>query len=148
FERSILKYAERSSPAPEEPREEPSYAPPTYLTRYADATGEKFSQVRNSFSNPYATTGAKASDKEAAHWRKVMEDELQSGDWKIFHGEYRTQQLDPMFMEPESGLGWLETGKKTLHLVIGTQSSNGCVADTVKMFGAEGCAYQINTIVL
>jgi CO/xanthine dehydrogenase Mo-binding subunit len=53
-----------------------------------------------------------------------------------------------MFMEPESGLGWLETGRKTLHLLVGTQSTNGCVADTVRMFGAQGCAHQVNTIVL
>ena len=133
---------------PENPSEEPAYAPPTYLTRYADGTGERFSQVMNSFTNPYATTGARASDREAAHWRKVIETQLQSGVWRIFQGEYGTQQLDPMFMEPESGLGWLETGRKTLHLLVGTQSSNGCVDDTIKMFGAQSCAYQVNTIVL
>lgn len=148
FNRSILKYDGASPAQPDDPREAPAYAPPTYLTRYADGTGEKFSQVMNSYTNPYATTGARAGDTEAAHWRKVIETELQSGAWRIFHGEYETQQLDPMFMEPESGLGWLETGRKTLHLLVGTQSSNGCVADTLKMFGAQGCAYQINTIVL
>lgn len=158
FNRSVLEYAEASSPPeknqaqapirPENPGEKPAYAPPTYLTRYADGTGERFSQVMNSFTNPYATSRAKAGDKEAAHWRNVIETELQSGVWRIFHGEYRTQQLDPMFMEPESGLGWFEAGRKTLHLVVGTQSSNGCVADALKMFGAQGCAFQVNTIVL
>ncbi len=37
FNRSVLKYAEASSPPEvENPSEEPAYAPPTYLTRYAD----------------------------------------------------------------------------------------------------------------
>jgi CO/xanthine dehydrogenase Mo-binding subunit len=149
FNESVLKYAEASSPPePQNPSEGPAYAPPTYLTRYADGTGERFSQVMNSFTNPYSTTGARASDREAAHWRKVIESELQSGDWRIFHGEYDQRRDINDVYGPESGLGWLETGRKTLHLLVGTQSSNGCVADTLKMFGAQGCAYQINTIVL
>lgn len=163
FNRSVLKFAEAQATGtgeaassaeshhlvrPENPGEGPVYAPPIYFTRYADGTGERFSQVKNSFTNPYATTGARDSDREAAHWRQVIEADLQSAGWRIFHGEYRTQQLDPMFMEPESGLGWLESGKKTLHLLVGTQSGNGCVADTLKMFGAQGCAFQVDTIVL
>jgi CO/xanthine dehydrogenase Mo-binding subunit len=130
---------------PEDPGEEPSYAPPTYLTRYADAGGEKFSQVMNGVTDP---SGTAAEDKEAAQWRQTIEAEMQSSGWRIFAGEYETQQLDPMFMEPESGLGWLDPKNETLHLVIGTQSSNGCVADSIRMFGAKGCAFKVNTIVL
>src|SRR5712691_9569485 len=36
--------------------------------------------------------------------------------------EFETQSNDPMFLEPESGLGWYETGAKNLELVLGVQS--------------------------
>jgi CO/xanthine dehydrogenase Mo-binding subunit len=130
---------------PEPPGDVPSYAPPTYLTRYADATGEKFSQIMNGPTDP---SGTSAADKQAANWRQTIDAEMQSSGWRIFDGEYETQQLDPMFMEPESGLGWLDAQKETLHLVIGTQSCNGCVADSIVMFGAKGCSFKVSTIVL
>src|ERR1700683_3478783 len=35
---------------------------------------------------------------------------------------FETQSIDPMFLEPESGLGWYNAGAKTLELVLGMQS--------------------------
>src|SRR5258705_3077608 len=36
--------------------------------------------------------------------------------------EFETQSVDPVFLEPESGLGWYDTGAKNLELVLGVQS--------------------------
>jgi CO/xanthine dehydrogenase Mo-binding subunit len=36
--------------------------------------------------------------------------------------EFETQSIDPMFLEPEGGLGWYDGGTKKLELVIGVQS--------------------------
>jgi CO/xanthine dehydrogenase Mo-binding subunit len=36
--------------------------------------------------------------------------------------EFETQSIDPVFLEPESGLGWFNTGAKELELVLGVQS--------------------------
>ncbi len=36
--------------------------------------------------------------------------------------EFETQSVDPLFLEPESGLGWYNAGAKTLELVLGVQS--------------------------
>src|SRR6202048_112379 len=36
--------------------------------------------------------------------------------------EFETQSVDPVFLEPESGLGWYDTGTKNLELVLGVQS--------------------------
>ena len=35
---------------------------------------------------------------------------------------FETQSVDPMFLEPETGLAWYEPGTKTLDMVIGVQS--------------------------
>jgi CO/xanthine dehydrogenase Mo-binding subunit len=36
--------------------------------------------------------------------------------------EFETQSADPMFLEPESGLGWYDASAKNLELVLGVQS--------------------------
>jgi CO/xanthine dehydrogenase Mo-binding subunit len=36
--------------------------------------------------------------------------------------EFETQSVDPMFLEPESGLAWYDMGAKNLELVLGVQS--------------------------
>jgi len=36
--------------------------------------------------------------------------------------EFETQSVDPVFLEPESGLAWYNTGAKNLELVLGVQS--------------------------
>ncbi|MCX5512938.1 xanthine dehydrogenase [Kaistia algarum] len=36
--------------------------------------------------------------------------------------DFETQSIDPMFLEPEAGLGWYDTAGKELHLVLGVQS--------------------------
>ncbi|HUE09955.1 MAG TPA: molybdopterin cofactor-binding domain-containing protein [Steroidobacteraceae bacterium] len=40
----------------------------------------------------------------------------------VLDREFETQSIDPMFLEPESGLGWYNAGAKTLELVLGMQS--------------------------
>lgn len=48
--------------------------------------------------------------------------------------------MDPMFMEPEAGLAWLDPNSKTLRLVLGTQSPDGDVKDILSMFNDEADA--------
>src|SRR6202171_699673 len=36
--------------------------------------------------------------------------------------EFETQSVDPMFLEPESGLAWYDSGGKNLEIVLGVQS--------------------------
>ncbi len=40
----------------------------------------------------------------------------------VLDREFETQSVDPMFLEPESGIAWYETGRKNLELVLGVQS--------------------------
>ena len=35
---------------------------------------------------------------------------------------FRTQSIDPVFLEPECGIAWYDTGKKNLEIVLGVQS--------------------------
>jgi CO/xanthine dehydrogenase Mo-binding subunit len=48
--------------------------------------------------------------------------------------EFETQSVDPMFLEPEGGIGWYDAGAKNLALVLGVQSPYET---------AEGLAYML-----
>jgi CO/xanthine dehydrogenase Mo-binding subunit len=43
-------------------------------------------------------------------------------DLLVLDRKFETQSVDPMFLEPESGLGWYNADTKTLELVLGMQS--------------------------
>ncbi len=40
----------------------------------------------------------------------------------VLDRSFRTQSVDPMFLEPEAGLAWFDTGAGALRLVLGVQS--------------------------
>lgn len=55
-----------------------------------------------------------------------------SPDVLVLERDFTTQSVDPMFLEPEAGLAWYDTGKKRLEIVLGTQSpdeSGEAIAD-------------------
>src|ERR1700730_11067523 len=49
--------------------------------------------------------------------------------------EFETQSVDPVFLEPESGLDWYDTGAKNLELVLGVQSPYETAEELADMFG-------------
>ena len=40
----------------------------------------------------------------------------------VLDREFETQSIDPVFLEPECGMAWYDTGRKRLELVLGVQS--------------------------
>ncbi|WP_421696571.1 xanthine dehydrogenase family protein molybdopterin-binding subunit [Aestuariivirga sp.] len=42
--------------------------------------------------------------------------------WLVLDRSFQTQSVDPMFLEPESGLAWYEPGTKVLDILTGVQS--------------------------
>lgn len=151
FNPSVLRFsggatAEAYAVPREDSGQAPSYTPPRHLTRYAQGSTEMFSQVMDGFTDP---SGPTPGDQKAAMYRSRIMADMESNPWTVYRGVYETQQLDPMFMEPESGLGWLDKENSTLHLVVGTQSSNGCVSDSIMMFGSSPAfKKEVETIVL
>jgi CO/xanthine dehydrogenase Mo-binding subunit len=145
FNRDVTRYGTPAEPPP------PAgpYLPTTYLTRYVDALGmETFSQTKDGYSDPY---GPSAVDLEAKGWRDKIRSEIAGSGWQVFRSQCSTQVLDPMFMEPESGLGWYDGSAKdsqALNLVLGTQSTNGDLSDALSMFGSTSCPFKIKLVKL
>ena len=129
-----------------------AYSPATTLTRY-DAPGtEPFSQVQVGYaSDPFQPdSSSQPYNSTARELRRRIDGTLQAPNPAVLRlsGSYSTQVLDPMFMEPEAGLAWLDpAGTGTLHLVLGTQATNGDATDSLTMFGTN-CPVQAKTVVL
>jgi CO/xanthine dehydrogenase Mo-binding subunit len=66
----------------------------------------------------------------------------------VLDREFETQSVDPMFLEPESGLAWYEPGRKDLELVVGTQSPYEAAEAVAFLLGKASAAFKparINT---
>jgi CO/xanthine dehydrogenase Mo-binding subunit len=61
---------------------------------------------------------------KAARYGEQIRAELtdNKADLLVLEREFQTQSVDPMFLEPECGLAWHDTGRNTLELVVGVQS--------------------------
>lgn len=104
---------------------------PYYYIRYTEDGVEKFSQVlAQAAVNP---TGATACDFEAKKYQTLIQAMLKDAPahgWRVFQRSTSTQVIDPMFMEPQTGMAYMRMvdEKRTLDLVVGTQSPDGDVS--------------------
>ena len=82
-----------------------------------------------------------AAYAEAADIGAKIRAELASNDPSLLmlERQFDTQSVDPMFLEPESGLGWYDSSGKTLALVVGVQSPYE-VAESVAFLVGEADA--------
>jgi CO/xanthine dehydrogenase Mo-binding subunit len=62
-------------------------------------------------------------EKGAIYGQKIR-DELAADNPAVLvlEREFATQSVDPMFLEPECGMGWYDSGTRKLELVLGVQS--------------------------
>lgn len=151
FEPGVVKTGAPPPPPPTPPAR--AYSPTTYLTRYEAAGLAPFSQVQVGVeSNPFAPDSqAQPYNTTAKALRERIDATLQAASPGVLQvgGTYTTQVLDPMFMEPEAGLAWLDrSGTGTLNLVLGTQATNGDAGDSLKMFSDPACPVEAKTVVL
>jgi len=76
-----------------------------------------------------------AVNRLAREVQQRIERDIQEGDevsrekWCCLDRTFYTPSADPMFMEPEAGIGWWDEGRNTFHLVMGTQSPAKDVAN-------------------
>jgi CO/xanthine dehydrogenase Mo-binding subunit len=135
-ERSFAKFGEETGPV-----EMPDYGAFRF-TRVGGSTPEaadvyspvkngwvspgKFQKVRNTVVPvwPRLPIAAGQAYAEAADYGDQIRAELTSDNpaLMVLDREFETQSVDPMFLEPESALGFYDAGGKTLELVLGVQS--------------------------
>jgi CO/xanthine dehydrogenase Mo-binding subunit len=64
----------------------------------------------------------------------------------VLDREFETQSVDPMFLEPECGLGWYDTGRKSLEMVLGVQSPLEIAEAIAFMLGKARAPFKPNRI--
>jgi CO/xanthine dehydrogenase Mo-binding subunit len=73
--------------------------------------------------SPLAAANGAAYAKAANYGEQIRAEIAAAGpDVLVLEREFETQSVDPMFLEPECGLAWYDTGRKKLELVLGVQS--------------------------
>jgi len=138
FDPAFQRYGSETGPGPAV-----LFDPLTDTVRWAgdDAAEDEFSYARDGgVPHRYA--------RMAGHYRARIElalaENTSSGDWLTFERGFSMRAMDPMFMEPETGLAWYEAGQNTLNLVVGTQSPDHDLADTAAMLADRSPTLQIN----
>lgn len=124
FNPNVIKYG---APAPTATG---TYSP---VTSYVRDDSKQFNYV---YSTDYKTQKtAVAAGIQAA---------IDGKTWPTFSRAFYTQTIDPMFMEPESGLAWYDPATRQLNLVLGTQSPTGDLRNAADIF--DGSAYPVTDI--
>ena len=87
---------------------------------------------------------------KAADFGEQIRAELAANDpaHLVLERRFETQSVDPMFLEPESGIAWYDPSRKNLELVIGVQSPYEAVESIAFLLGKTEPAYKptrINT---
>ncbi|BBY46628.1 oxidoreductase (plasmid) [Mycolicibacterium arabiense] len=68
---------------------------------------------------------------------RMFQEMSADGDGRAVQTTTYTQTIDPAFLEPEAGLGWLDPATATLNLVLGTQSPYSDVTEVRAVLGAS-----------
>jgi CO/xanthine dehydrogenase Mo-binding subunit len=135
FNTQVVQYG-ALVPQPPPSIKPPPYKPVNHLTRFDVRGIAPFSQVQVGVdSNPFAPDSpSQPYNSTAKRVRTAIDASLANPAYQQFGGTYSTQVLDPMFMEPEAGLAWLDKDKSRMHLVLGTQATNGDMSDVYNLF--------------
>nr|WP_280139259.1 molybdopterin cofactor-binding domain-containing protein [Methyloceanibacter marginalis] len=122
-----------------------SYEPETSIVHAVtrESGDQHFAQTLHGPVHP-SQPGAK--NKKAMQLVDKIGERLQSPDLDVFHQTYETPVIDPMFMEPETGLAWFDRKAKTLRLLIGTQSPGYDVTSARALFAPKACPIEIDDV--
>lgn len=107
------------------------------------AQRERFAQT---LGGPVRPTEPGKRNADAMAYVDEIGDRIAHAGWDVHRQLYTTQITDPMFMEPESGLAWLDRSTKTLHLLIGSQSPAYDARSAGELFATPGCSFAVDTV--
>src|SRR5229473_2833885 len=81
---------------------------------------------------------------EAASYGEKIRAELAENNpaLLVLDREFETQSVDPMFLEPESGIAWYDARRKDLELVLGVQSPYEVAESVAYLLGNAQAAFR------
>ncbi len=122
-----------------------SYQPETSIVHAVTReSGEQ--QFAQTIHGPVHPSQPGAKNQEAMALVNEISKRLESPDLDVYHQTYETPVVDPMFMEPESGLAWFDRQAKTLRMLIGTQSPGYDANSARALFAPKTCPIEIDDV--
>ena len=81
---------------------------------------------------------------KGATYGAAIRDEIAKPDPAVFvlDRSFQTQSIDPMFLEPEAGLGYYEPGARKLELVLGVQSPFEAASAVATLLGEASANFK------
>jgi len=98
----------------------------------------------------WAVPSADGTDAErAAYYGDQIRAEIGANNPAMFvlDRTFQTQSIDQVFLEPEAGLAWYDSGTRKLEMVIGVQSPHEAAASVAKLVSKNAAAQAVGTIV-
>ncbi|HUT09482.1 MAG TPA: molybdopterin cofactor-binding domain-containing protein [Thermoguttaceae bacterium] len=121
-----------------------SYTPETSIVHVVTRQGtQHFAQT---IQGPVHPSEPGATNQEAMELVNMIGEKLKSTELDVYQQTYETPVIDPMFMEPESGLAWFDREAKTLRMLIGTQSPGYDVNSARALFAPNECPIEIDDV--
>ncbi|MBM3543549.1 MAG: twin-arginine translocation signal domain-containing protein [Alphaproteobacteria bacterium] len=121
-----------------------SYKPETSIVHSLTREGdEHFAQT---IDGPVHPSQPGATNEKAMAIVNVVGERLKSPDLDVYSHTYETPVVDPMFMEPETGLAWFDREAKTLRMLIGTQSPGYDLDAAIELFAPKECPIEIDDV--
>ena len=80
---------------------------------------------------------------EAARYGEDIRTELAADNPArlVLERQFETQSVDPMFLEPESGLAWYDPSRKNLELIVAVQSPDDAAESVAFLFSEAKAAH-------
>src|SRR5215831_3749176 len=150
---AVLKFGEETGPV-----KVPNYGA-FLFTRVGGATPDApdvYSPVKNGWVSPVSVessgrpmwapprNGAGQAYAEAATYGEKIRAELAANNpgVLVLKRDFETQSVDPMSLEPESGLAWYDARSKNLELVVGVQSPYEATESVAYLLGNAQAAFK------
>lgn len=117
------------------------FSPQTLFVRVADPIGgpDIFSFASAENTKDYLAAAPK--------YQKLISSFIEDTPDLIRHPiDCATQAMDPVFMEPESGLAWFQPQAQKMSLVLGTQSPDGDVKAVARMYNGPGSPGSVSEV--
>lgn len=117
-----------------------------YYIRIAGDPDDEFSYVKYGDCDPSKTgpdipEPQRSINIKAAKSVAKIERLIGTPEWTILARSFVSQIQDPAFLEPESALCWWDGSKRSIHLVVGTQSPYKEINNIVALFGNQNCPF-------
>jgi CO/xanthine dehydrogenase Mo-binding subunit len=92
--------------------------------------------------SPLSAQSGSAYAKAAQYGEQIRAELTNNKDLLVLEREFQTQSVDPMFLEPEGGLAWYDSGRNALELVVGVQSPYEAAQSVAYLFGAARAPFK------